>query len=1222
MSSLDVAQNMTELEKEFREVKKKIDQFNDSRNDDVEVNRKAFNEQFGSTESLAKLLHTDLENGLSTKDPLDLETRRKVFGENVLVRKKPPSFCQIVRDNLKDYSIIILLAISTIVFIVQIITLIVTQTGNVRKHLEAEDIIELCEPILILILVFVVVFASSFTDWKSVNEQHEIRQSSVKKVVVDVVRDGNVVQIESSKLVVGDLVVLKYGDISPADGVVFYSANLKFDESAMTGESEQIEKSPDGDNLIHGLTNAVEGFGKMFVLGVGINSTNGQIFLQIGLLDEDYYENILKKDQQKGSSKDSKKQKKQQEAKEKASKNMNLSVLEQKNITLTKQLSYTAFAFAILVFIVYAANKDWKDTYRNDGGTIAVVKAILSGIQLSMTVLVVAVPEGIIIATTMTASIASKRMSKDNARVQKNSSCETMGNTTCICSDKTGTLTLNKMQVVQIFVGTNPATVQEFLTDDNVTQNFREFLMKITVINTSFTSHVVTMSEEELLALEGEKHTGPNFTKKILGNVLPEGYVEPEQSGTIQKGNKTDCALLGLCIDAKMDYRKIREDEQVNTVKLYAFNSVRKSMATMIRLENGQLRLCVKGASENILKYSSQMKSGDESIKPLTEELRNDISEKVIQVFAEQALRTIGIAYKDYAEGETPDLEDEDAIFENLTLVGIVGIEDPVRPEVPGCIRLCGEANVKVIMMTGDHIATATSIAKNSGIINSRQDLALTSDEFKERVYDSDGNFNQQRFDQIFEKLAVLARLQPEIKSVVVHGVQQTKALGRREIVAVTGDGTNDAPALQKSDVGFAMGLTGTDIAKAAADIILMDDQFQTVLKCLVWGRNMYDAITKFLQFQLTTNFVVLLLILSTSHVTHVPLKPIPLLFLNMIMDTCGSFALATDFPHKEQLNRKPRDRNASLISSKMLRKICSHVLFQTVLLVTLFYTWNYYACWIFGEFRGELVKGIQFYVTTQKNGFRCYESIAPGLDLNSARKEYKDHVTRKSDLFRNLFIYISLLQLTFFNEINARMVMGERNSFARITDNKFFMIIWLCSYVFAYILALFVGEYIGLKSLIKMDFETNHAGKVLLFIAITTLIGTLSLAWEQVILTIIPLSCFKRCIRRIRKLFTCCAKDADDTEAPGVVQTDSQPGDKGAEDAGDAESKLLLADKSTTPLPTSDNKVLNMFNEVVRGSNALNASRSMRYTGLVEQEIILGSPTRQAENLRASVRR
>ena len=146
----------------------------------------------------------------------------------------------------------------------------------------------------------------------------------------------------------------------------------------------------------------------MFVLGVGINSTNGQIFLQIGLLDEDYYENILKKDQQKGSSKDSKKQKKQQEAKEKASKNMNLSVLEQKNITLTKQLSYTAFAFAILVFIVYAANKDWKDTYRNDGGTIAVVKAILSGIQLSMTVLVVAVPEGIIIATTMTASIASK----------------------------------------------------------------------------------------------------------------------------------------------------------------------------------------------------------------------------------------------------------------------------------------------------------------------------------------------------------------------------------------------------------------------------------------------------------------------------------------------------------------------------------------------------------------------------------------------------------------------------------------------------------------------------------------------------------------------------------------------------------------------------------------------------------------------------------------------
>lgn len=338
----------------------------------------------------------------------------------------------------------------------------------------------------------------------------------------------------------------------------------------------------------------------------------------------------------------------------------------------------------------------------------------------------------------------------------------------------------------------------------------------------------------------------------------------------MQVGNKTECALLGYVIGLGRDYQtKRNEVPEDKLYKVYTFNSVRKNMSTVIELPRKEgFRVFCKGASEIVLKKCMFIYGRDGKLERFSKEEQDRMVKTVIEPMAMDGLRTICISYKDYVRRKPtsphevqietePNWEDEDAIVSRLTCLAVVGIEDPVRPEVPGAIRRCQRAGITVRMVTGDNVNTARSIALKCGIIKPGDDfLVLEGKEFNRRIRDANGDVNQSLFDKVWPRLRVLARSSPSDKYILVKHIIESKLNPNREVVAVTGDGTNDGPALKKADVGFAMGIAGTDVAKEASDIILTDDNFSSIVKAVMWGRNVYDSIAKFLQFQLTVNVV------------------------------------------------------------------------------------------------------------------------------------------------------------------------------------------------------------------------------------------------------------------------------------------------------------------------------------------------------------------------------
>ena len=323
-----------------------------------------------------------------------------------------------------------------------------------------------------------------------------------------------------------------------------------------------------------------------------------------------------------------------------------------------------------------------------------------------------------------------------------------------------------------------------------------------------------------------------------------------------QIGNKTECGLLGLVNDLGGSYEEIRTKyPNGEFIKVYTFNSERKMMSTVIKYNNGY-RLHSKGASEMVLSKCAYYLDQNFQKIDLTSEVLNYLILNVIEKMAAQGLRTLCVAYRDFSNETDIDWNNEADVISDLTCICLVGIEDPVRAEVPDAIRKCQESGVVVRMITGDNIKTATSIALKCGIVKPSDDfLILESKEFNKRIRDVNGELNQDLLDKVWPRLRVLARSSPQDKYNLVSGIIESKVNINREVVAVTGDGTNDGPALKRADIGFAMGIQGTDVAKEASDIILTDDNFSSIVKAMMWGRNVYDAIAKFLQFQLTANF-------------------------------------------------------------------------------------------------------------------------------------------------------------------------------------------------------------------------------------------------------------------------------------------------------------------------------------------------------------------------------
>ncbi|XP_064130973.1 plasma membrane calcium-transporting ATPase 2 isoform X15 [Loxodonta africana] len=607
---------------------------------------------------------------------------------------------------------------------------------------------------------------------------------------------------------------------------------------------------------------------------------------------------------------------------------------------------------------------------------------------IGVTVLVVAVPEGLPLAVTISLAYSVKKMMKDNNLVRHLDACETMGNATAICSDKTGTLTTNRMTVVQAYVG--DVHYKEIPDPSSVNAKTMELLVNAIAINSAYTT-----------------------------KILP-----PEKEGALprQVGNKTECGLLGFVLDLKQDYEPVRiQMPEEKLYKVYTFNSVRKSMSTVIKLPDESFRMYSKGASEIVLKKCCKILNGAGEPRVFRPRDRDEMVKKVIEPMACDGLRTICVAYRDFPNSPEPDWDNENDILNDLTCICVVGIEDPVRPEVPEAIRKCQRAGITVRMVTGDNINTARAIAIKCGIIHPGEDfLCLEGKEFNRRIRNEKGEIEQERIDKIWPKLRVLARSSPTDKHTLVKGIIDSTHTEQRQVVAVTGDGTNDGPALKKADVGFAMGIAGTDVAKEASDIILTDDNFSSIVKAVMWGRNVYDSISKFLQFQLTVNVVAVIVAFTGACITQdSPLKAVQMLWVNLIMDTFASLALATEPPTETLLLRKPYGRNKPLISRTMMKNILGHAVYQLTLIFTLLFV-------------GEKM----FQIDSGRN--------AP---LHSPPSE---HYT----IIFNTFVMMQL-----FNEVNARKIHGERNVFDGIFRNPIFCTIVLGTFAIQIVIVQFGGK-------------------------------------------------------------------------------------------------------------------------------------------------------------------
>ncbi|KAF3823192.1 hypothetical protein GH733_010628 [Mirounga leonina] len=958
------------------------------------------NVHYGGVMNLCSRLKTDPVEGLSG-NPADLEKRKQVFGQNFIPPKKPKTFLELVWEALQDVTLIIL----EIAAIISLVLSFYRPPGEENKQCglpvsspedEGEGEAGWIEGAAILFSVIIVVLVTAFNDWSKEKQFRGLQNRIEKEQKFSVIRNGHIIQLPVAEIVVGDIAQIKYGDLLPADGILIQGNDLKIDESSLTGESDHVKKSLERDPMLLSGTHVMEGSGRMVVTAVGINSQTGIIFTLLGA-SEGEEEEKKKKGKKQGVPENRNKAKTQdgvaleiqplnsqegidnEEKEKKAAKlpKKEKSVLQGKLTRLAVQIGKAGLimsAITVLILILYFVidnfviqRKPWLSEC-----TPIYIQYFVKFFIIGITVLVVAVPEGLPLAVTISLAYSVKKMMKDNNLVRHLDACETMGNATAICSDKTGTLTMNRMTVVQAYIG--DTHYHQIPSPDALVPKVLDIIVNGISINSAYTS-----------------------------KILP-----PEKEGGLprQVGNKTECALLGFVTDLKQDYHAVRSEvPEEKLYKVYTFNSVRKSMSTVIEKPSGGFRMYSKGASEIILRKCNRILDKKGEVMPFKNKDRDEMVRTVIEPMASEGLRTLCIAYRDFNDGE-PTWDNESEILTELTCIAVVGIEDPVRPEVPEAIAKCKRAGITVRMVTGDNINTARAIATKCGIMTPGDDfLCLEGKEFNRLIRNEKGEVEQEKLDKIWPKLRVLARSSPTDKHTLVKGIIDSTVGEQRQVVAVTGDGTNDGPALKKADVGFAMGIAGTDVAKEASDIILTDDNFTSIVKAVMWGRNVYDSISKFLQFQLTVNVVAVIVAFTGACITQdSPLKAVQMLWVNLIMDTFASLALATEPPTESLLKRRPYGRNKPLISRTMMKNILGHAVYQ---LTVIFF-------------------------------------LAP---LHSPPSQ---HYT----IIFNTFV---LMQL--FNEINSRKIHGERNVFAGIFRNLIFCAVVLGTFISQILIVEFGGK-------------------------------------------------------------------------------------------------------------------------------------------------------------------
>jgi len=784
----------------------------------------------GGVEGLAGLLHSSTHDGLTEEG---VAASSHTFGPNRYKEVPPKNFFKLAYETAQDPIIILLIvaaAVST------------TLGAAIPEEREKNGWVE---GVAIWIAVIIVICVGAGNDWQK-DRQFRKLNAQREAIQVKVVRGGAQVLVNNTDVVVGDVLLLDTGDKVIADGVVVESFNLTLDEASLTGEGDPIHKNIDQDPWVRSGTQVTEGSGKVVVVAVGPHSEWGKILAMV-TEEEDQQTPLQEK-------------------------------LEIVATAIGKVGLFVAVACFIAMLIKWCVeNKGFPIKKINDHGPVQFF-------LYAITIIVVAVPEGLPLAVTISLAYSMKKMMKDNNFVRVLSACETMGGATAVCSDKTGTLTENRMTVTKgWFCG----------------------------------AHSDEVPAPEALPREAVVALGVNvaMTSKAF-------LIENEDGTTGFVGNRTECALLIMCRKWGIDYKAERERLHADLFQLYGFSSERKMSCCVMR-EGGKLVVYNKGAAEWVLKRCTSQMTAQGRVVPLSEAEKAALIENEVVAMASTGLRCIALTTASLPASDATDKpadwwEDASNVDQNLTLLAIVGIKDPVRQEVPDAVATCQGAGITVRMVTGDNIHTARHIARECGILPPGSDfLCMEGPEFRK--------MGEEEMAQTLPRLRVLARSSPEDKRILVKSL---RALN--EVVAVTGDGTNDAPALKESDVGLAMGIAGTEVAKEAADIVILDDNFSSIVKSVLWGRSVFTNIRKFLQFQLTVNFVALVTAFVGAVVGGVePLTVLQLLWVNMIMDSMGALALATENPTPDLLKMRPHGREESLITPRMWKHILTQGIYQ-----------------------------------------------------------------------------------------------------------------------------------------------------------------------------------------------------------------------------------------------------------------------------------------------------
>ena len=641
---------------------------------------------------------------------------------------------------------------------------------------------------------------------------------------VEVIRNGNTTQIPRKDIVVGDIVILNTGEEVPADSELLVATSLHMDESTLTGEpmcSKSVDEK-DFDkaatyptNHVMKGTKVMEGHGICRVLAVGDKTEQGKVFEAVQIDDS-----------------------------VKTPLNEQLDGLSD----LITKVSYGFAALIVVGRIIMYFVSNGTDCFSSMEQVAPFVAYVLQTLMIAVTLVVVAVPEGLPMAVTLSLAYSMRRMLKTNNLVRKMHACETMGATTVICTDKTGTLTQNLMSVDEMkMYGDAP----EKVLDESIAVN---------------STASIDFSD--------------NKKPQILGN-------------------PTEGALLLWLNNKGVDYRSIRES--IKTVAEVPFSTERKYMATIVESValKGKKVLYVKGAPEIVFGLSKETSVSKEDI------------EKQLTEYQNRAMRTLGFAYQILNDGDKA-IEDNKIVADNLCFIGVAAIADPVRLDVPSAVKECVDAGISVKIVTGDTSGTAKEIARQIGLWNDAEDTErniITGPEFAAL---SDAELNERILD-----LKIISRARPMDKKRLVETLQK-----KNQVVAVTGDGTNDAPALRVAHVGLSMG-DGTSVAKEASDITIIDNSFSSIGKAVMWGRSLYQNIQRFLLFQLTVNVTACFLVLCGAFMgTESPLTVTQMLWINLIMDTFAAMALASLPPSESVMKDKPRDRNAFILNKPMLREI------------------------------------------------------------------------------------------------------------------------------------------------------------------------------------------------------------------------------------------------------------------------------------------------------------